>query len=369
MRAEGLSGLLIVAPESQYYLTGYDTSGYVFFQCLVLTADEQPLTLLTRLPDYQQALRTSIVEDVRLWYGPTEADPSLDLQAILEEKGLKGEAIGIEMDSFGLSAAKYEALNRRFAGWCNLQNASHVIRQLRLVKSPAELTYARRAAELADESMMAMLSIVEPGCFEGEIAAVGQHAILAGGGDPAPSGPVLGSGERALLVRAATGYRCLDRVDQLTLEFAASYRHYCACLMQTVIVGEAHPKHQHMFDATQEALVAMTEAAVPGRPLGEIDEAHRQVYDQAGYSGQRLAACGYSLGATFRPIWMDVPPLLQKGNETLAKPGMTLFLHAILIDPDNELVMSLGHTIEVTEHGAESMSKLNPEYKIYREGA
>lgn len=364
MRAEGLSGLLIVAPESQYYLTGYDTSGYVFFQCLVLTADEQSLTLLTRLPDYQQALRTSIVEDVRLWYGPTDADPSRDLQKILKEKGLEGESVGIEMDSFGLSAAKYDALNKRFAGWCKLQNASHVVRQLRLVKSPAELVYVRRAAELADDSLIAMLSLAKPGSFEGEIAAVGQHVILVGGGDPAPSGPVLGSGEKALLVRASTGFDYLRDVDQLTLEFAASYRRYCACLMRTAVIGKAHPKHQHMFDTTKEALVAMTEAAVPGRPLGDIDRAHRRIYDQAGYSGQRLASCGYSLGATFRPIWMDTPPLLQEDNETLAKRGMTLFLHAILIDSDNELAMSLGHTIEVTEHGAESMSNLDPEFQI-----
>ena len=44
-----LDGLLMFRQESMYYLTGYDTFGYVFFQCLYLGADGT-LTLLTRAP-------------------------------------------------------------------------------------------------------------------------------------------------------------------------------------------------------------------------------------------------------------------------------------------------------------------------------
>ena len=51
LRERDLAALLIFAQESHYYLTGFDTSGFVFFQCTVLTADPRPVTLLTRLPD------------------------------------------------------------------------------------------------------------------------------------------------------------------------------------------------------------------------------------------------------------------------------------------------------------------------------
>ena len=103
-------------------------------------------------------------------------------------------------------------------------------------------------------------------------------------------------------------------VDQLTMEFAASYRHYCACLMRTIAIGKANDTQRRMFEVTRDALAAMTEAARPGRPLGEIDDAHRRVYDEAGYGHARMAACGYSLGALYRPTWMDVPPMLYSGN-------------------------------------------------------
>jgi Xaa-Pro dipeptidase len=175
---------------------------------------------------------------------------------------------------------------------------------------------------------------------------------------------VLGSGDRALLVRSATGYRTLDPVDQLTLEFAASYRHYCACLMRTVAIGRENPAQRRMFEVTEEALAAMTEAARPGRPLGEIDDAHRRVYDAAGYGAARMSACGYSLGATYRPTWMDVPPMLYSGNPMPAEPGMVLFLHAIPVDAPQNLAMSLGHTILITPGGREVLSRLRPEYRV-----
>lgn len=364
LAADGLDALLLFAQESLYYLTGFDTSGFVFFQCAVLTRDDGPIALLTRRPDLEQARRTSILSDIRLWYDQEGNDPSRELSDILAEKGLKGARVGIEMRTFGLTADKYELVAKRLAGWCELADASHIVRTLRLVKSPAEIAYVRRAAELADQSLEAMLATARPGAFEGDIAAAGSVPILAGGGDPPPSGPVLGSGDRALLIRSATGFRHLDPVDQLTLEFAGSYRHYCACLMRTVAIGKGNPAQRAMFEVTREALAAMTDAAKPGRPLGEIDDAHRRVYDAAGYGHARMSACGYSLGALYRPTWMDVPPMLYSGNTTPAVPGMVLFLHAILIDAPKSLAMSLGHTIVLTSAGAEVLSRIAPEYTV-----
>ena len=361
---EKLDAVILTAQESHYYLTGYDTSGFVFFQCLVLTADETPPTLLTRRPDLEQARRTSTIDDIRLWYDKVDADPSVELLEILQERKLQGARVGIELRSFGLTADKYELIRRRLEGWCTLVDASSLVRALRVVKSPAEIAYVRRAAELADQSLEAMLGAAGPGAFEGDIAAAGSVPILAGGGDPPPSGPVLGSGDRALLIRSATGFRHLNPVDQLTLEFAASYRHYCACLMRTIAIGKTNPAQQRMFEVTREALAAMTDAATPGRPLGEIDDAHRRVYDAAGYGEMRMSACGYSLGALYRPTWMDVPPMLYSGNTMPAAAGMVLFLHAILIDAPRNLAMSLGHTIVLTDSGPEVLSGLRPEYTV-----
>ena len=54
MKGRGLDAMLLFRQESMYYVTGYDTFGYVYFQCLVLTAEGR-IVLLTRAPDLRQA--------------------------------------------------------------------------------------------------------------------------------------------------------------------------------------------------------------------------------------------------------------------------------------------------------------------------
>ena len=86
MIARGLDGLVLFRQESMYYLTGYDTFGYVFFQCLYLGSDGR-LMLLTRAPDLRQAQNTSVIEDIRIWVDGPDAQPAVELREILRGFG------------------------------------------------------------------------------------------------------------------------------------------------------------------------------------------------------------------------------------------------------------------------------------------
>jgi len=90
LRSRKLDGLLMFRQENMYYLSGYDSFGYVFFQCLYLSADGS-LMLLTRAPDLRQARHTSIIEDIRIWTDGSDVDPATQLKHILEEFGCKGQ--------------------------------------------------------------------------------------------------------------------------------------------------------------------------------------------------------------------------------------------------------------------------------------
>lgn len=241
-----------------------------------------------------------------------------------------------------------------------------LVRRLRVRKSPAEIAYVRKAAEIADEALEAMIAEVRPGAFEGDVAAAGVGTILRRGGDVAPSGPTVGSGPRALSGRASTGPVHLAGVDQITLEFAAPFRRYNACLMRTLPVGAAIDRQKAMYDAVLEALHRATEAARPGRRLGDVYLEHQSVLDRAGLGKYRRPSCGYSLGATYRPTWMDAPPMLFPTLEMPAEQGMTLFIHSVCMDDDHGLAMSVGHTILITGTGSEVLSRLTPSFDIRR---
>ena len=142
------------------------------------------------------------------------------------------------------------------------------------------------------------------------------------------------------------------------LELSASYCRYNVCIEHAVAIGAPRPRQVTMFDVARDTLHAMTEVAKPGAPIGRIAEVFLERLDRAGFARQRFAACGYSLGATYRPTWMDVPPMLYSGNETPAEPGMVLFLHAICPNSDAGIATSIGHTLVVTETGAEPLSRV-----------
>ena len=74
MQTRGLSGLLMFHQVSMYHLTGYDTGGYAFFQCLFMHADGR-VALLTRAPDLRQAQYTSDIEDIRIWVDRGRYEP------------------------------------------------------------------------------------------------------------------------------------------------------------------------------------------------------------------------------------------------------------------------------------------------------
>ena len=83
LNEEKLDAILMFRQESMYWLTGYDTFGYVFFQTLVLDKKGN-IILLTRAPDLRQAQNTSNINDIRIWVDRTGSDPTEDLKIILD---------------------------------------------------------------------------------------------------------------------------------------------------------------------------------------------------------------------------------------------------------------------------------------------
>ena len=355
LRERQLDGILLFKQESMYWLTGYDTFGYCFFQCLVLRADGD-LVLLTRAPDLRQAEHTSIIADIRIWVDREGSNPALELRALLAKKDLSGKRLGVEYDTHGLTAANGRRLDAALDGFVESVDASDLIARLRLVKSPAELAYVRRAAELADAALDAAIAETREGADEGAILAAMHAAIFQGGGDYPGNPFIIGSGRDALLCRYKSGRRRLDPSDQLTLEFAGVYRQYHACLMRTLLVGAPSARQRALYAACREALLACEDRLVPGAPMGAVFDAHAEVFDRHGLRAHRLNACGYSLGTTYAPSWMDWPMFFH-GNPVEVGPGMVFFLHMIVFDSEAGLAMTLGRTSLVTERGAEPLSR------------
>jgi Xaa-Pro dipeptidase len=326
-----------------------------FFQTLVLDQKGNEV-LLTRAPDLRQAQNTSNIQDIRIWVDKDGINPTDDLKIILDEFDLKDKNIGIEYEAYGMTGRNALKLNKSLENYCNVEDQSELITKLRVIKSNEELVYVKQAAELADRALDEAWKYAKAGANEAKILAEMQRAVLEGGGDYPANEYIIGSGDNALLCRYQAEKRNLSSTDQLSLEWAGTYKHYHSAMFRTIPIGKADPKHIKMHEACVEALTNCVKTLVPGKTAGEVFDTHAKTFDDLGFNKARMNACGYSLGSTFSPNWMDWP-MLYTGNPYKIVPGNVFFMHMILMDSENNLAMNLGETYFVTENGNERLGK------------
>lgn len=355
MNKQNLDALLMFRQESMYWLTGYDTFGYVFFQTLVLDKNGN-LILLTRAPDLRQAQNTSNIEDIRIWVDKDKSNPTEDLKKILNELSLKGKKVGVEYEAYGMTGRNALRLNETLKDYCDLKDESELITKLRVIKSQEEIVYVKKAAELADNALDQAWKYCKAGVNEAKILAEMQKIVLEGGGDYPANEYIIGSGHNALLCRYQAEKRNLSNQDQLSIEWAGTYKHYHSAMFRTILLGKTDPKHIKMHEACVQALKNCENKLKPGNKIGEVFDIHAKTFDDLGFNKARMNACGYSLGSTFSPNWMDWP-MLYTGNPYIIQPGNIFFMHMILMDSENQLAMNLGETYLVTKSGNERLGK------------
>ncbi len=354
MSRDGLDGVLLFRQESMYYLTGYDTSGYTMFQAMYCGVDGR-IFLLTRSADRLQSAMTSVIEDIHVWEDRDGADPTADLKRVLKQYGCTGKRLGVEYHAYGLTGQCARMVDAALDGFCFTRDSSDLVRELRLVKSPAELDYVRKAGEISDRAWKVAVSGSVPGRFLGSVYGEMMHEIMSADGDPSASRWPMGSGEDALMVRYHTGKGHIGNDDQVQHEFAAAYRHYHAALMSVIVTGRPSAVQQDMFRACRDTLDACMDALRSGNTVGQVYQAHVDGLTTAGYGHAALKACGYSMGISYPPTWMDWP-MIWRDHPDLLQPGMVFFIHMILLDDSTGLAMSLGETAIVTDGACEPIN-------------
>ena len=353
MNEQNIDALLMFRQESMYWLTGYDTFGYVFFQTLVLD-QKGNIILLTRAPDLRQAQNTSNIDDIRIWVDKDCSNPTDNLKVILDELNLKGKNLWVEYEAYGLTGRNTLKLNKSLENYCSIEDKSELITKLRVVKSEEEINYVKKAALLADKALEEVWKFAKAWVSESKILAEMNRVIFEGGGDYPANEFIIGSGKNALLCRYQAEKLILNTTDQLTIEWAGTFRHYHSAMFRTIPIGKADTKHYKMHEACIEALKKCEKQLIPGNKAGEVFDIHAKTFDDLGFNKARMNACGYSLGATFSPNWMDWP-MLYTGNPYVIQPGNVFFMHMILMDSENNLAMNLGETYLVTEKGNERL--------------
>ncbi|MGH6954143.1 MAG: M24 family metallopeptidase, partial [Alphaproteobacteria bacterium] len=353
MRGRGIDILLVTGPENIYYLSGYRTTGYYVYQALAVPASGDPQFVVRRL----ELTNVQALSWIKTGHAFADTESPFEATArCIETMGGAGSLIGYEDDGFFLPARILDGLRDRLKG-ARFVPASGLVEEGRMIKSPQEIAYIRKAAGMAVKGLDAAIKATRPGRSENEIAGAAYLAMARAGCEYVSSQPYVVAGPRSALGHATAEGGKVRRGQTVFYEIGGCHRRYGGAIMRTVSVGKPSAELARAADAVLGALDALLDKAAPGVASGEVDRAGRSVVEKAGLGQYWLHRTGYSIGIGFPPGWgeghvMDLKPR----DPRELRPGMAFHTVPMVLLPDVGAV-GFSETWTVTKSGIEVLTK------------
>ena len=348
----GLDAVLLSGPENQYYVSGYETTGFHSFpQTLIVPCSAAPLLVTRRLEEGNAAAAYALA--CRSYRD--DEDPVEALALALRDLGLADKNIGVEKAVPWLTVRLFEGLQQALPS-AKLVDVSGLVEPMRAVKSPAEIAYMRQAAVAVAAGMRAGLAAIREGANEREIAAAVFPARILAGSHFVRNPTYITAGPRSALAHATWLGRTVARGDVVFLEMGANVRHYDAALIRTAAVGPPGEQVRRAADASLAGLTAAIATVRAGIPAAEVYRATRDAVAKEGGEQFFLHRAGYGIGIEFL-TWIERGGVsLDAGSPTILQPNMTLHLVPYLLLPGLGSV-GFSETVRVTESGCEVLTE------------
>ena len=350
LQARGLDAMVTFVQENQYWLTGYETTGFHSFpQALIVTASGDKM-LVTRRMEIENATDNAYRLPAIAY--DDDDDPGEAMAGALADMGLDGAAIGIEKRSPWMTVDVYETLLRR-APAARWQDCSGLIEMLRSVKSPAELAYMRAAALCTGAAMRAGIEAVHAGASEFEVAAAVSAARIAAGSHFTRNPTYIVAGSRSALGHATWIGRRIEPGDVVFFEVGSTVRHYDAALIRCAVAGPANDDMKACHEASCAALEAAMAHIAPGAVARDVHAAAKGEVVRRGMGERFEHRIGYGIGIEFL-TWIERGGVsLDKGSTQILEADMTVHLNAFLATAGRYSI-GVSETVRVTETGCEA---------------
>lgn len=224
---------------------------------------------------------------------------------------------------FGVSCLGYEEEYLTVAEFMGFEKKLNVklipmsgkINALRQIKEEYELERMRKAQQITDAAFTEVLTRIEYGMTEKELAAELIYCLLKNGGEGLSFEPIVVSGPNTSLPHGVPGDRRLREGDFVTMDFGVTYQGYCSDMTRTVALGHVTEEMRRVYETVlkaQQAGIAATRAGVTG---AEVDAAARQVIEEAGYGPYFGHSYGHSIGMECH----EMPPCSPSATVVMAE--------------------------------------------------
>ena len=351
MKERLLDAVIISDAENIMYLTDYQTTGYSFFQALVVPLEGEPWMVTRKLEESNVVARTW-VEITRPY--PDTGDAIQMLVTSLVEFGLAGKTIGYERNSYYFTAYHQDYFHTSFQR-SRIMDCFGIVEQGRLIKSAVELEVMRKAAKATKAGMQAGIEAVRPGITENEIGAAISYGMFSAGGETPAVMPYVTSGPRTMIGHATWEGRTVQPGEHVFLEIAGCYRRYHTAMMRTVVCGELSDSMYKAQELMKLALDTARKEFRPGLTVSDADKMMRNIIRENDVGARLITRSGYSIGIAFPPSWDEgyIMSLFQ-GHSDILRPGMTFHVIPWMWGIDGDKSCGISDTFYITEDGCGS---------------
>ncbi|MEM8686829.1 MAG: Xaa-Pro peptidase family protein [Pseudomonadota bacterium] len=356
LREAELECAIIVAPEPQYWVCGYDTFlGSVLPQALIFPASSEAPILVVWDADVAIARQTSLVEEVWTYrFGVDEPAQRFAEAAARSAPGLR--RVGVDLSSHALPYAFGADLVAKLAG-VEIVDIAPDLARMRAVKTPEELALMRAAGRYATAGLEAFQAHAKAGLTEIALAGEVEYAMRRAGSDYASIPTEMTSGLRSVQGHGTPSSRALEPGTLVHVEIGGVERRYNSVGMQTLVVPGAAPKASavELYDLARECLSAGLRQLRPGVPAAEVEAPALGLIRAAGQGDNFKMRFGYGVGIGYPPTWLEPLKITRTSSDVLV-PGCTFVLHACLLDETDSVGVLAGGTYAMTETGYEVLS-------------
>lgn len=360
-----LDAVIITDPENLMYLTDYQTTGYSYFQALIVPLEDEPF-MITRMMEESNVHARTWVDKTRPYSDTGDAIQML-IEA-LREFGLSDKVLGYERNSYFFPAYHQDYFRTAFKGG-RLMDCFGIVEEGRKCKSAAELDVMRISARAARAGMEAGIEMCQAGVTENEIGAAISAAMFRAGGDFPAVMPYVTSGPRTMIGHATWEGREVQPGEHVFLEVGGCYRRYHTALMRTVICGELSDSMYKAQETMKNALLQIRHELRPGLTVSDADNIVRSIITENDVGARLITRSGYSIGIAFPPSWDEGYIMsLKGGDSSVLEPGMTFHVIPWMWGVDGDKTCGISDTFYITEDGCGSFFEDVPQDFVLKTG-
>ena len=309
----GYDVLLVNSTEADYANVRYFCDYWPIFEIAgVAIAPSGDACALIGLESENYAADRSKIPNIHMLVEYREsADPQYpDMEASSFRKAF--ESIGVTNPKrIGIggylvtTAPVLDSLRKEFPD-AEIVRADDIMVIMRSIKSEAEVACQRKAFEISEQAVQAVLEQIKPGMTELQVCGIVQHAIYMNGAEyeGMPQYVLSGSNSRHAISRPT--HRVIEKGDIVQLNLSALVSGYSSGVGLPICMGKMTAKMRDLVEFGLEVHNATIEKLKAGVIAGDIARWHHNYFVENGREANFLYGPCHGLGMIeVEPPWME----------------------------------------------------------------